>query len=743
MSGIKKGIVLASLFLLALVATACNKDKTIAGEGATQETESEAFKIKADDGVYLSTINRVGEEDWDVGSAEFAFVKDEKAYFLITKINHDEGYYDSYLRTTDINTGEIVGEDILFEEGTPRSIMPAGDDAYIYVAACYSGSEFENWIIKCSLDGKTIYKKCFADITQISASSLTGRGLSFDGKYAYLTTSSKTVALDEEFNYVATVSDSGYYRACAGNNGLVYCPKDYSGAISVFDSAAKTVMGETIEIPKATDLFTGEGDELLAASSSSLISYNTETGEYYKLFDFMNVDIDAQNITYVYRGENNDIHVFYETYEPTENGAYSVPITYHAIVKRYAPDEAPPVEIIKIACFFVDYDLRKTVGEYNRSHEDTRIYVYNYYDNYTKSGDAISAFDRDIINGENFDIVMVGATGTVGKYASKGLFVDLQPIIESDTSFDLNDYYENILFAARGDDSLYAVTSAASIECFSADGTVFGDKETLSLKDITTARAEYPDIPFIGSANRNTLFFTLLDLDSRVYLGGKEGEYKFNTPEFKALLEFAASFPEWDDDRFNDYFLSYGSEKNIKDGTEKIRKCYLYGSQSYLEERAYFGKNFKLYGADSIDGSGYLIIPSTSYAISARSSHKEEAWEIIKLALNTKSSIGVAGFYANKDLLENELKKQYDACNTNQGMTLWVGNMSLNLSMTEEDCDYLRELVKKASVECTFDSTVSGIVGEEIQAYFAGEKGMDEVIKIIQKRVNLYLEEKK
>ncbi len=65
------------------------------------------------------------------------------------------------------------------------------------------------------------------------------------------------------------------------------------------------------------------------------------------------------------------------------------------------------------------------------------------------------------------------------------------------------------------------------------------------------------------------------------------------------------------------------------------------------------------------------------------------------------------------------------------------------IKMDREDVNLLIEIIEEAVYLPRLDDFVYDIVKEESAFYFAGEKSLDEVIKIIQKRVNLYLEEKK
>ena len=72
-----------------------------------------------------------------------------------------------------------------------------------------------------------------------------------------------------------------------------------------------------------------------------------------------------------------------------------------------------------------------------------------------------------------------------------------------------------------------------------------------------------------------------------------------------------------------------------------------------------------------------------------------------------------------------------------------MDNEEFILSMDEEDMKVLENMVEGATLSCEMDDTVREIIGDEIESYFHKEKSLDDVINVIQKRVNLYLEEKR
>ena len=60
--------------------------------------------------------------------------------------------------------------------------------------------------------------------------------------------------------------------------------------------------------------------------------------------------------------------------------------------------------------------------------------------------------------------------------------------------------------------------------------------------------------------------------------------------------------------------------------------------------------------------------------------------------------------------------------------------------MEEEDIDILKDIVEYATFELSLDGAIEDILREEMRILM-GKRNLYDVIKIIQKRVYLYLEE--
>ncbi len=756
MKRVKVLVLAAVLVLLAVCMAACGKQKTEdakpekSGTSSSVQTTSEA--VKEDDGVYRATIEQIEKSDSEGEYADFKFCKDGKLYYTVSKYDQETEKSKSVIRIVDSETGEKIGDDIelKFEDDKTylSMLVPAGDDAFVFSAYSYDGLNQNIFIGKCSVDGTVLNLINYRDLPGAAEEEyLTGNIVS-DGTNVYLAIGNKLVMLDGELRYKKSIMDINYPNMCMGNDGLLYVFKDYQGELSSYDPKTDKVEEDIVTVPSVSYIYAGGEDELLIANSSSLKSFNTKTCETVKLFDFLDIDIGQQGFQYMYRKSDSEIVLHFYITEEQEmdmgdgnKQRAMVMVPRKATVKRYEKGEVPEVEIITLACYYANPEVTKAVTSYNQAHPDTKVKIKCYSDNYSDWDEMQEAFDRDILENAGYDIIMFDSSN-YGKYSDKGLLEDLMPILENDPSFDLNDYYEKILFATKEGDKLYSVTTGAYLAAFMGNEKVFGNNEKLSVEDIYNARKQLGDIPFISYGSNLNVLFTMIQNDYRLFLGGEEGVYNFDTEEFRKLCEFAATFPDWNDGMSNMYDTQYD---DMKDGKIVLMSEYYSGGETYLLDRARAGKDMRAYGAPSLDGNGYYISPASRLSVNAFSNHKEEAWEVIKGLLNSKPDFHGYQFRASKEVAKADLDSLYNWCNSNNGFGARVGinDEEFILTMDEEDMKVIDNMIEGATFACEMDDTIREIIADEIESYFHKEKSLDDVINVIQKRVNLYLEEKK
>jgi hypothetical protein len=74
--------------------------------------------------------------------------------------------------------------------------------------------------------------------------------------------------------------------------------------------------------------------------------------------------------------------------------------------------------------------------------------------------------------------------------------------------------------------------------------------------------------------------------------------------------------------------------------------------------------------------------------------------------------------------------------------TSYIGDTEYTLDpLTQAQLDEFKDYINGAAISGNYDSDIMNIITEEASAYFAGDKSAEEVTKLIQNRVSIYLGE--
>ena len=143
-----------------------------------------------------------------------------------------------------------------------------------------------------------------------------------------------------------------------------------------------------------------------------------------------------------------------------------------------------------------------------------------------------------------------------------------------------------------------------------------------------------------------------------------------------------------------------------------------------------FGEDAACVGFPTADGhGGHLLISSDAYAIASVSEHKESAWEFIEDSLTQEKSEIYAELWLTYPVLKKTLGERMEIAMDRDGFTWDDVNVALNL---------VPDATPDFSVE---DDEIINIINEEAGAYYSGQKGIDDVVNIIQNRAQLYVNE--
>ncbi|MBR5358205.1 MAG: hypothetical protein IK128_03225 [Clostridiales bacterium] len=334
----------------------------------------------------------------------------------------------------------------------------------------------------------------------------------------------------------------------------------------------------------------------------------------------------------------------------------------------------------------------------------------------------------DLMAGEGPDIILNGAS--YNQLYSDEYLTDLSTYLEkSDVAI-----MDNILQLSKTGDKLYQIPLTFTVTGLDVESDALAEGQT----GFTFGQYEdYVSGPCNGTdpMMMSQLDFLTAVVRTQPELFITDGEVDFDNDAFKEACEYVNDCViDPPDDPEEIYEALY----EIDSGLAEIDSFnYLVFSTRVLHGNA-------LVGIPSSDGSGPVANFKCSAAISAQSACPDGCWQFIEYILSDDVLPQVEGGIpvtqsAFDARCEEELQDYSDYYNA------WTESERQMLGLaepTEDLIDIYRGIIASVDRKNMTDASIMIIMREEVQAYFAGDKTLDEVIEIINNRARTYYGER-
>ena len=439
------------------------------------------------------------------------------------------------------------------------------------------------------------------------------------------------------------------------------------------------------------------------------------------------------------------------------------PVSY--TLARLTPageDELAGRTVLTLATMGLSSETRARVLEFNRTNSRCRIEVRDYSE-YNTAGDAsagLSKLNTEILAGDMPDLLDVSAGIPLRRYASRDLLEDLWPYIESDSELGREKVMERPLEAAELEGKLYQVFPRFAIETAAGAPAAVGDKMGWNLEDLKAALAKQPaGCGVLGAGEtRDSIFETMFGDSLDQFVDWETGRAGFDSPDFRAILEFCASFPAQTQPSGEDT----DAYTRVASGEQLLLPVYLNDFQSVQLYRTLFGGGVTFTGYPSEGGSGVRFSVDGGMAMSASCADKEGAWSFLRQTLlPSGEELPGLDFPVNRAEFEQKAAKsmEFSYVKDETGNTVagpdgepmlegtafvFVGGQAVMLKpASQADYEQVMALYEAADGLVSRDENIWAIIRDCAGAYFAGDRTAEDTIGAIQNRVELYLNEQK
>lgn len=534
---------------------------------------------------------------------------------------------------------------------------------------------------------------------------------------------------------------------------VVYYGQDYSRQYLAQYDISTGVLGEPSALPERlswsgySSMGAGLNSDLVYTTSEGVFTFNIGDVEGTQKLNFINSDLDITNFqSMVELADDKIFGVYYDNFE-SKNKA--------GIFTYIPPEEIPDRKVLVLAGYYVGYDLRHRVVEFNRASQEYKITIKD-YEQYSSNEDynaGQTVFNNDIITGNIPDIIVFNNRMPISNYVAKGLLADIGKLIENDEELSKKEFVQNVFDAYSVKGKLYQVLPCFDINTMLAKKSLVGDRTSWTMDEMKQVLASMPEgaVPIEG-LTRDWFFRIMMQYCGSDFVDVNTGKCNFNSENFMALMEFAKNLPEqynYDDD----YWMSYNGESQYRENKTLLYTASIYRiSDLNRVINGYFGEDVSFIGFPTDSGQGGVVSIYTSYGISAKSDYIDGAWQFLRYYLTDEYQETLTyDLPVVKDILDEKAKEAlsrpyYTDWQTGEKVeyddSFYINGEEIPLPpMSQAQLDQIMEYIYSVKKAVYFNDDVTNIINEEMDAYFSGQKDAQEVANSIQRRVQVFVDE--
>lgn len=419
-------------------------------------------------------------------------------------------------------------------------------------------------------------------------------------------------------------------------------------------------------------------------------------------------------------------------------------------------------KVLTLATMGMSSETRAMVMNFNRSSKEYFIEIQDYSE-FNTPDDAsagLTKLNTEILTGRMPDLLDVSDALPLRQYAAKGCLEDLWPYIESDAELGREGVMERALQSAEIGGKLYQVFSQFCLDTVAGASAAVGDKAGWTLTELKAAMEKMgPECCVLDpNETRDSIFRGLFSRNLDRFVDWDAGTARFDSPEFREILEFCASFPAQPgaaDD-------GPDAMTRAAEGRQLLLRSSVFSLTSVKIDRELFGGNVTFVGYPDGQGIAARFAAEGGLAMSSACQDKEGAWSFLRKALlPTGQESFPGGFPINRTDFDNaaakDMEVKYAKDENGEVMTdekgepiiegqsygLLGGRWTPLHPITQADYDQVMALYNTAGSLLRQDENIQEIVLDCIGGYFAGDRTAEDAIGAIQNRAALYLNEQK
>lgn len=366
---------------------------------------------------------------------------------------------------------------------------------------------------------------------------------------------------------------------------------------------------------------------------------------------------------------------------------------------------------------------------YNSLYPEMPIEIKEYYNPDIDVDQAMTQMNAELVAGDRADLYCFGSLD-LQRLINSEIIADLMPFVESDPTFNDENFYMDILEMFQINGKLYEMPCFFQLTGICLPGDLVPDGMT------GWTIQEYIDFDAALQAEDKTV----LSMDPETMLSFM-AQYAIDT-----FISEDRSICDFDNEAFYELLNFVKDYANGNGGTPVGMGTWVMGPLTYISDIDRLGTQAKYVGYPDAARNGPCVMSLVSYGISSTTEYPDECWNFIKLTLSDEAYLNTSideAFPLSRSALEQGIRAyQLSTGNENSplhGLTDMDGEYYVPLEA--EYVPYIYELLDSVTHARFRNSEVYTIINEEGSAFLENDKSAEETAKLIQNRVSIFLSE--
>ena len=341
--------------------------------------------------------------------------------------------------------------------------------------------------------------------------------------------------------------------------------------------------------------------------------------------------------------------------------------------------------------------------------------------------------------------------------AQKGYLENLWLYIENDPDLGLDAVLLPPLKASEVSGGLYLLFGEVSVVTLIGPEHIVGERSGRTLDELLETLSSMPPESTILRYNttRDEVFFRLLSAQMDQFVDWNTGKTSFDSEKFYKMVTFLETVPDKFETSLTHQQVLEECAQRMLEGEQMLEVAALAMMPDVARLDTYFMDRAIFVGYPTVDGSlgSMFTLHGGILSMSATCQNKEAAWEFMRPLIQKKYDgneitykhqyalmkipVNLSNYIAGNEAdLENPDMYAYGPSGVHYPNSTKVGPVK-----DEEYIERFDNLVNNTSQIYWPDDELANIVWECLGPYFAGDRTMEDTVRMLDSRVGLYVSE--